>query len=585
MASDCKVKNLQSLKREIRALLISSKHGCTPKRLEDDYLKVMGESIPYHFLGHTNFMSFIYSIPDVVSVCRSRNNIVLYGVADDATKKIQSLVSRQKSKTRHLSFTSHPRMNQVTKTTNPAPREPAVPLMFKTYLKELMLSHPNGIALNLFNEAFAKRYHHYIAFRNWGFETLESMVRAVPDVLWVHDDTTRNIKMVKRVLPQNKVDLVTKDSQGRGIDWYSLGKERRHSISEGTEKQGEKNGATVKSVGNGRHEQVKAPLQPKKRDAGVSSSLHSLELSPQMKKKVLDDIRRPLPAPEVKKSVPKDVSSKIKALLQANQSGIWVSRFLMEFRVRLSMCVCMWPHMHVVCACGLMCVCACGLTCMWCVHVASCVCVHVASHVVCPYVVCACDLTCGVCMWPHMCVCMWPHMCVCMWPHMCVCMWPHMCVCMWPHVCVHVASHVCVHVASHVCVHVASHVCVHVASHVCVHVASRVCACGLTCVCMWPHMCVCMWPHVCVHVASRVCMWPHMCVCMWPHVCVCMWPHMCVCMWPHVCVCMWPHVWYVHVASHVCVHVASRVCVHVASRVCVHVCVHVASHVVASRVE
>lgn len=355
MASDSKVKNLPALKREIRALLISSKHGCTPKRLEDDYLKVMGDSIPYHFLGHTNFMSFIYSIPDVVSVCRSRNNVVLYGVADEATKKIQSLVSRQRStKARHSSFTSAPpRMNQVTKITSPTPREPAVPLMFRTYLKELMLSHPNGIALNLFNEAFAKRYHHYIAFRNWGFETLESMVRAVPDILWIHDDTTRNIKMVKRVLPRDKAEVVTKDPQDKGIDWYSLLKERRHSISEGMEKQGRENGDTVRSAqGDGRPEQVTTPLRPKKREGvEVKGSLHSLELSPQMKKKLLDDIRRPFPAPEEKKSVPWAVLSKIKALLQANRSGIWVSRFLMEFRVGVHVpacgltCACMWPHM------------------------------------------------------------------------------------------------------------------------------------------------------------------------------------------------------------------------------------------------
>jgi len=49
-----------------------------------------------------------------------------------------------------------------------------VPFLFQTRLKELMLSHPNGIALKFFNEAFAKRYHHYIAFRNWGFDSIES---------------------------------------------------------------------------------------------------------------------------------------------------------------------------------------------------------------------------------------------------------------------------------------------------------------------------------------------------------------------------------------------------------------------------
>lgn len=232
MASDTKVKDLVTLKREIRALLISSKHGCTPEQLQSDYLQVMGESIPYVFLGHTNFMSFIYSIPDVVSVSRSRNNPVLYGIADSTTKKIQSMVSKQRDSRSHWSNTSSaPRMNQITRTSQPAPKKPQVPPVFKARLKEMMQSHPNGVALKFFNEAFAKRFHHYIAYRNWGFDSLEEMVKSVKDILFIHNDTTRNIKMVKRVPPQerpgSKDNERSKGSEGSkkdaGINWYSLG--------------------------------------------------------------------------------------------------------------------------------------------------------------------------------------------------------------------------------------------------------------------------------------------------------------------------------------------------------------------------
>lgn len=226
MASDCKVKNLETVKREVRALLISSKHGCTPKQLQNDYLQVMGEGIPYHFLGHTNFMSFIYSIPDVVSVCRSRNNTVLYGIADNTTRKIQELVSKQRSN--QTPWSSQPRMNMITRNTEPTPKKPEVPPMFKVRLKEMMLSHPNGVALKFFNEAFSKRYHHYIAYHNWGFETLEDMIKAISDTLVIHNDTTRNIKMVKRVAPQEKSgskENRVPNKDGTAINWYSLGKE------------------------------------------------------------------------------------------------------------------------------------------------------------------------------------------------------------------------------------------------------------------------------------------------------------------------------------------------------------------------
>lgn len=231
MASDCKVKDSVSLKREIRALLISTKHGCTPKQLQDDYLQVMGENVPYHFMGYTNFMNFIYSIPDVVSVCRSRNNTILYGVADKSTKKIKDLVSKQKDS--HSGYSSSvPRMNQVTKNIQPSPREPEVPPLFQTQLKELMLSHPNGIALKFFNEAFAKRFHHYIAFRNWGFDSVESMISSIPQILVIHCDTTRNIRMVKRVTTtQAKSSEEPERVRMHPINWYSLEHERQNPFS------------------------------------------------------------------------------------------------------------------------------------------------------------------------------------------------------------------------------------------------------------------------------------------------------------------------------------------------------------------
>jgi hypothetical protein len=236
MASDCKVKDLVSLKREIRAILISSKHGCTPKQLQNDYLQLIGESIPYHYLGHTNFMSFIYSISDVVSVCRSRNNTILYGIADSKTKKIQDLVSKQRSKQDGVYMTT-PRMNMITKSTPPVPKKPEVPPVFKARLKEMMLSHPNGVALKFFDEAFAKRFHYFIAYRNWGFESLEDMVCSVADILYIHNDTTRNIKMVKRVQQDKAGSRGNEDKKKAGINWHSLGHGKGKSAGVGADQE------------------------------------------------------------------------------------------------------------------------------------------------------------------------------------------------------------------------------------------------------------------------------------------------------------------------------------------------------------
>ena len=229
MASDCSVKDITTLRREIRALLISSKHGCTPKQLEEDYLKLMGERVPYHYLGYSSLMSLIYSMPDVVSVCRSRNQIVLYGRADASTKKIKDMVSKQKGKRDHGgSFV--PRASMVTKTFKPTATQPEVPPAFRKYLSQLMESHPNGIAIKFFNEAFAKRFHHYICYQNWGFDSLESMIESVPDILRVQNDTTRNIKMVKRVRRETSdTSQQSSPRKSSNINWLSLGVNRESS--------------------------------------------------------------------------------------------------------------------------------------------------------------------------------------------------------------------------------------------------------------------------------------------------------------------------------------------------------------------
>ncbi len=106
-----------------------------------------------------------------------------------------------------------------------------VPPMFKTRLRELMQSHPNGIALKFFNDAFSKRFHHFIAFRNWGFESLEGMITSVQDILIVHNDTTRNIKMVKRAPPRERSECKKVKGDASSINWYSLGHRRGCSIS------------------------------------------------------------------------------------------------------------------------------------------------------------------------------------------------------------------------------------------------------------------------------------------------------------------------------------------------------------------
>ncbi len=236
---------LERVKKEVRALLISSKHGCTPKKLLDDYLQVLGENLPFQRFGYSDFMDFIQSIPDVVSVCYSRKNITLYGVSNTKTKKIHDLVSKQrnskKAKVTSEWTTVGPRLAMVTEVKSPPPFQgPTVPAGFKTKLKELMFSYPNGISLKDFDEAFAKRYHHYISYHNWGFKSLEGMIDSVPDIFYIHTDKVRQVKVVKRVYSQpakkernvsGKEENKENDKNG-SIDWYFLAQQRKEQLKE-----------------------------------------------------------------------------------------------------------------------------------------------------------------------------------------------------------------------------------------------------------------------------------------------------------------------------------------------------------------
>ena len=61
-------------------------------------------------------------------------------------------------------------------------------------------------------------------------------------------------------------------------------------------------------------------------------SLHSLELSPEMKKKLMDEIKAPVSEKKTRK-IPWTILEHIKCFLQANEAGIWVSRFLVQYKV------------------------------------------------------------------------------------------------------------------------------------------------------------------------------------------------------------------------------------------------------------
>ena len=187
------------MKKSIRALLLSSKHGCTPKQLHSDYEHIVGELLPYKALGFSTFMEYLTSIPDVVEVRFSKDcSTMLYGIADPSTRHIAKMVSKQRSKppARNNQLKRYSSSLELSRYGRGA--APTVPMAFITQMKTLLLSYSNGLPLLDFPEAFARRFGYYLSFKMWGFSSLDQVFNAMSDVVSCQYDPIRKCQVIRR---------------------------------------------------------------------------------------------------------------------------------------------------------------------------------------------------------------------------------------------------------------------------------------------------------------------------------------------------------------------------------------------------
>lgn len=97
MTDTSKMANLETVKKEIRALLISSQRGVPLCNFPDDYYEVVGMPLDFTDLGFFDLETFLQAIPDVVCIVEdSDGQKILKHVSDESTKHIEKLVERQK---------------------------------------------------------------------------------------------------------------------------------------------------------------------------------------------------------------------------------------------------------------------------------------------------------------------------------------------------------------------------------------------------------------------------------------------------------------------------------------------------------
>ncbi|ETE66186.1 Tudor domain-containing protein 5, partial [Ophiophagus hannah] len=189
---------MNSLKKEVRSLLTPIKEGLTPSQLEQEYKFMIGEMLPLRMLGYHSVMELVKDMPDTVHISlKGDGSVILKAIADDSTKRIASLVARQKSRSkpqhskRHLNFSLPSTFcSQVplhAKHSLSLPRHgggpPILSPVIKSELKEMLRFSP--VLLSDFDKAFTQRFGRKFEFVRYGFFSMSEVLNAASDIIQI----------------------------------------------------------------------------------------------------------------------------------------------------------------------------------------------------------------------------------------------------------------------------------------------------------------------------------------------------------------------------------------------------------------
>ncbi|XP_056136395.1 tudor domain-containing protein 7A [Lampris incognitus] len=93
--------DVESVKKKLRAVLLSSKDGVPLSRLRSDYLSMCGESIPLKQMGFTTLEDFLWSVPSVVRMEYRQGKLQCFAGLSKETVHLAELVAKQKNPKKH----------------------------------------------------------------------------------------------------------------------------------------------------------------------------------------------------------------------------------------------------------------------------------------------------------------------------------------------------------------------------------------------------------------------------------------------------------------------------------------------------
>ncbi|XP_043941854.1 tudor domain-containing protein 5 [Protopterus annectens] len=199
---------MESLKKDVRSLLIATKEGLAPQELEKEYKMMIGNPMPLRSLGYQSIHGLINDIPDVVSVEHSKDgSILLKAIVTEATKGIADLVAKQKSskprtrstlkRSRFSSYRSQPSLPRRGRT------PPILPAAVKCELRSLLAWSP--VLLSEFEQQFKRRFGRTFQYTRYGFYSMFEVLEAAADFVEVQQTRMGSLVMLKKRTVVNKM--------------------------------------------------------------------------------------------------------------------------------------------------------------------------------------------------------------------------------------------------------------------------------------------------------------------------------------------------------------------------------------------
>ncbi|XP_050394342.2 tudor domain-containing protein 5 [Patella vulgata] len=169
------------VEKHIRAVLLSSPVGLTIQELRRDYNDFIGSPLPFRSFGYHDLEDYITDIPEILTVTWQDGKKVLRATADETTRHIEKLVSRQKVTNKNKWAVLRQKSNRPSYRSRYAPA-PSVPVSIRQQIRQ-MFRHTKSLPLTHFDGFFYKRFGFHLDHEGLGFSTVKILLESIPDTV------------------------------------------------------------------------------------------------------------------------------------------------------------------------------------------------------------------------------------------------------------------------------------------------------------------------------------------------------------------------------------------------------------------